>query len=287
MCSSDLGTLLLFADVTDTRKYQKTLQERNDALIVADKLKNQFIGHVSYELRTPLTNIIGFSDLLSSPQFGNLSDKQKEYLGHISLSSKSLLSIINDLLDLATIDAGSLELKPSRIDPTTIIDATLKGIQDRAISAGLTIDVSIASNVYSFTADEARIKQILYNVISNAISFSKNGGIIKVACWQENEVVVFCVEDQGVGIPPEQQKIVFQRFESRHQGIEHRGTGLGLSLAKSLTEMHNGTIKLESKPGIGTKVTIRLPRQMKSDFDKHFSNQFKNYHEAYLENTKR
>lgn len=169
----DGGTLLIFADVTDARKYQRALQERNEALINADRLKNQFIGHVSYELRTPLTNIIGFSDLLASSQFGNLLDKQKEYLDHITLSSKSLLSIINDLLDLATIDAGSLELKLNKVEPRFIIDATLKGIQDRAIKTGLTIDVSIASDVQTFTADESRIKQILYNVISNAINFSK------------------------------------------------------------------------------------------------------------------
>lgn len=283
----DGATLLIFADVTDARKYQRTLQERNDALIVADSLKNQFIGHVSYELRTPLTNIIGFSDLLLSPQFGNLSDKQKEYLDHITLSSKSLLSIINDLLDLATIDAGSLKLKLGNVDPHVIIDSILKSLQDRAIHAGLTFDISIEADVHTFTADEARVKQILFNIISNAINFSKRGGSIRVSCWKQNEFILFCIEDQGVGIPPEEQQIVFQRFESRNQGIKHRGVGLGLSLAKGLTEMHNGTIQLESKIGIGTKVTVRLPKQQKIELDGYNSNQFTNYHETRLENTKR
>ncbi|MFM7083391.1 MAG: ATP-binding protein [Hyphomicrobium sp.] len=282
----DGGTLLIFSDVTDTRKYQRTLQERNDALIVADRLKNQFIGHVSYELRTPLTNIIGFSDLLLSPQFGPLLEKQKEYLDHINLSSKSLLSIINDLLDLATIDAGSLELQLSTVDPHSVIDSTLKGLQERAARKGLTIDVSIQSYVHPFTADEARIKQILYNLILNAISFSKNQGVINISCWQDNEDIVFCVEDRGIGIPLEEQKIVFQRFETRNQAGEHRGTGLGLSLAKSLTEMHRGTIELESKPGIGTKVTIRLPMHQKSKLESTISHQFTKYHENSLENRK-
>ncbi len=257
----DGAVLLTFADVTDARRYERTLQERNDALIAADRLKNQFIGHVSYELRTPLTNIIGFSELLASPHMGDLTIKQREYLDHISLSSKSLLAIIDDILDLATIDAGALELRLDTVDPRDLIDATILALRERAVSSDLTIDIAIDDAVRPFVADEARVRQMLYNIVSNAVGFSKPGGLVKLDCWRENGDIVFSVEDQGVGIPPEQQKRVFERFESRSQGSEHRGAGLGLSLVKSLAALHRGSVTLESKPGIGTRVTVRLPER--------------------------
>ena len=257
----DGALLLTFADVTDARAYERTLQERNEALEAADRLKNQFIGHVSYELRTPLTNIIGFGELLASPLMGELNIRQREYLDHIAQESKSLLSIIDDILDLATIDAGALELRPSLVRPSDVIDATILALRERAVSTDLTIDVAMDGEDQPFEADEARVRQILYNLMSNAIGFSKPGGIVKLACWREGGHVVFSVEDQGIGIPLEQQRRAFERFESRSQGSDHRGAGLGLSIVKSLVDLHNGRVSLESKPGIGTRVTVRLPER--------------------------
>ncbi len=257
----DGGMLLTFADVTDAKAYERTLRERNEALVAADNLKNRFIGHVSYELRTPLTNIIGFSEFMASPKLGALSPKQSEYLGHISLSSKSLLSIIDGILDLATIDAGALELRLTSVEAREVIDATILALREKAVTAGLTIDVALEDHIGPFIADEARVRQILYNLMSNAIGFSRPGGVVRLECWREGSEICFAVEDNGVGIPVEQQPRVFDRFESRSQGSEHRGPGLGLSLVRSLAELHKGRVILNSKPGIGTRITVRLPQR--------------------------
>jgi signal transduction histidine kinase len=255
----DGATLLTFADVTDARRYERALVERNEALVAADRMKNAFIGHISYELRTPLTNIIGFSELLANPQIGPLNAKQREYLGDISVSSRTLLAIIDDILTLATMDAGAMELKLGPVDVRAVIEAAIVGVREAAQRARLSLHIAVADDVTSFVADEARVRQILYNLLSNAVGFSKAGDTIRVGCWHEQGMIVFSVEDQGVGIPKDQQWRVFERFESRSQGSGHRGAGLGLSIVKSLAELHGGTVSLDSEPGRGTRVTVRLP----------------------------
>jgi signal transduction histidine kinase len=255
----DGATLITFVDVTDSTRYEQTLLERNEALVAADRLKSQFISHVSYELRTPLTNIIGFGELLASPRTGDLNDKQREYLADISASSRTLLAIINDILDLATIDAGALELKLAPVRVASVVDTAVLGVRDRASRARLNLDIHIADDAVEFIAGEARVRQVLYNLLSNAIGFSRPGDTISVAAWRETGMMVFAVEDMGVGIPKDQQQRVLERFESRSQGSKHRGAGLGLSIVKSLVELHGGTMALESEPGRGTRVTVRFP----------------------------
>ena len=161
----DGATLITFVDVTDTKRYEQTLIERNDALVAADRLKSQFISHVSYELRTPLTNIIGFSELLSSPRTGELNSKQREYLNDISASSRTLLAIINDILDLATIDAGALELKLAPVKVAGVVDTAVLGVRDRASRARLNLDIRVAEDAQEFIADEGRVRQVLYNLL--------------------------------------------------------------------------------------------------------------------------
>jgi signal transduction histidine kinase len=255
----DGATLITFVDVTDSKRYEQTLIERNEALVAADRLKSQFISHVSYELRTPLTNIIGFGELLSSPRFGDLNDKQREYLNDIAASSRTLLAIINDILDLATIDAGTLELKLAPVKVASVVDTAVLGVNDRASRARLNLDIHIAEDAVEFIADEARVRQVLYNLLSNAIGFSKPGDTISVSVQREAGMMAFSVEDKGVGIPKDQQRRVLERFESRSQGSKHRGAGLGLSIVKSLVELHGGSMSLESEPGHGTRVTVRFP----------------------------
>ena len=255
----DGGTLVAFADVTDARRYERALIERNEALIAADKLKSQFISHVSYELRTPLTNIIGFSELLESPRTGPLNGKQREYLNDVSASSKTLLAIIDDILDLANIDAGALELKLSPVMVRPIIDAAVLGVRDRAGRARIALDISVADDAIEFIADEARVRQVLYNLLSNAIGFSQPGGKVQLACRRDGDLISFTVVDEGVGIPKDQQRTVLERFVSRSQGSKHRGAGLGLSIVKSLVELHGGDMRLDSEPGQGTSVTIQFP----------------------------
>lgn len=257
----DGGTLLTFVDVTDSKRYERALIERNEALVTADRLKNQFIGHISYELRTPLTNIIGFSELLANPIFGTLTPRQRDYLDDIAFSSKTLLAIIDDILDLSAIDAGGLELKLEKVDVQAVIDQAINGVRERAARARLTLDIAVADDAVSFTADEHRVRQVLYNLLSNAVGFSKPEGVIHLSCWREGGTMVFSVEDQGVGIPKEQQARIFERFESSSQGGKHRGAGLGLSIVKSLVELHGGDMTLDSEPGRGTKVTVRFPER--------------------------
>ena len=259
----DGATLITFVDVTDSKRYEQTLLERNEALVAADRLKSHFISHVSYELRTPLTNIIGFSELLSNPRAGELNSKQREYLNDIAASSRTLLAIINDILDLATIDAGGLELKLAQVKVAGVVDTAVLGVRDRANRARLNLDIRIADDAVEFIADEARVRQVLYNLLSNAIGFSKPGDAISVSVWREGGMMAFAVEDKGVGIPKDQQQRVIERFESRSQGSKHRGAGLGLSIVKSLVELHGGAMELQSEPGQGTRVTVCFPEDGK------------------------
>jgi signal transduction histidine kinase len=255
----DGGTLVTFSDVTAAKRYERALIERNEALVAADHLKSQFISHVSYELRTPLTNIIGFTELLESARTGPLNGKQREYLSDVSASSRTLLSIIDDILDLTNIDAGALELRLAPADARTIVDSAVLGVRDRVTRAHHKLDIVIAPDVGPFIADEARVRQVLYNLLSNAIGFSQPGGPIRLECRREGSMIAFTVIDHGVGIPKDQQQSVLERFVSRTQGSKHRGTGLGLSIAKSLVELHGGSMSLESEPGRGTTVTVRFP----------------------------
>ncbi len=257
----DGATLLTYVDISDTKRMENALIERNEALVAADRLKSAFISHVSYELRTPLTNIIGFSEFLQNPEIGPLNEKQQEYLGDIRSSSDTLLAIIDDILDLATIDAGGLSLKISPVTARQIIDAAVLGVRDRLHRANLDLNVRIAEDVAEFNADVKRMTQALYNLLSNAIGFSEPGGAISVECRREGDTVTFSVEDEGCGIPADYQQSVFDRFESRPQGSRHRGAGLGLAIVKSIMELHSGSVELLSTPHEGTIVTIRMPTE--------------------------
>ena len=169
------------------------------------------------------------------------------------------MSIIDDILDLATIDAGGLELKLTPIKIQPVIEAAVLGVKERAGRLRLTLEISLADAVDEIVADESRIRQLLFNLLSNAVGFSKPEGTVRLSAWREDQYVNFLIEDDGVGIPYDAQKRVFDRFESDSHGSRHRGAGLGLSIAKSLVDLHNGEIQLESEPGAGTRVLVRVP----------------------------
>ena len=255
----DGATLVAFQDVSDTVNVERALRERNEALEAADALKNDFVHHVSYELRTPLTNIIGFSHLLSDQASGPLNEKQCEYLGYISSSSAALLAIINDVLDLASIDAGAMKLDLGPTDIRKAAEAAVESIQDRLAEKTLRLDLMIADGIGSFMADERRIRQVLYNLLSNAISFSVQGGAITLKAERRHDAVILTVRDRGRGIPQEIQDRVFSRFETHALGSQHRGVGLGLSIVRSFVELHGGTVSLQSEEGVGTTVTCIFP----------------------------
>ena len=256
----DGSTVLTYIDISDTKRVELALIERNEALEAADKLKNTFLSHVSYELRTPLTNIIGFSEMLAQPPIGPLQGKQNEYLDDIRTSSTKLLAIINDILDLTTIDAGGLELKLAPVSVREIADAAELGVKERLAKSGITLDTQIAPDLDMVVADRQRLTQVLFHLLSNAIGFSSEGSVITLSCRIEEGMVAFAVQDSGVGIPEEYQASVFGRFESRSQGSKHRGAGLGLAIVKSLVELHGGRITLRSAPGVGTTVTALIPQ---------------------------
>lgn len=256
----DGSTVLTYIDISDSKRAETALIERNEALEAADKLKNTFLSHISYELRTPLTNIIGFSDMLAQPPVGPLHGKQSEYLEDIRTSSSKLLAIINDILDLTTIDAGGLELKLAPVSVHEILEAAELGVRERLAKSGIALETQIAPDLDIVVADRQRLTQVLFHLLSNAIGFSSEGSLITLSCRQESNMVAFAVQDSGVGIPEEYQASVFGRFESRSQGSKHRGAGLGLAIVKSIVELHGGQITLRSAPGVGTTVTVLIPQ---------------------------
>ena len=255
----DGATLVTFQDVTDSVNVERALRERNEALQTAYDLKNDFVHLVSYELRSPLTNIIGFAQLLEDPATGPLGDKQREYLGYINSSSASLLAIINDILDLATIDAGVMTLDLGPVDIRAVVDTVADAVRDRLLEHGLKLEIRADAKIGSFTADERRLRQILYNLLVNAIAFSPPGEVVTLAAERRSDAVVFRVTDHGPGIPTEIQDRIFDRFETHALGSRHRGTGLGLSIVRSFVELHGGTVKLDSAVGRGTTVACAFP----------------------------
>jgi signal transduction histidine kinase len=255
----DGATLVTFQDVSDTVNVERALTERNEALVAADGIKIEFVHHVSYELRSTLTNIIGFANLLGDPTFGPLTDKQHEYLGYITTSTNALLAIINNILDLASIDAGAMTLSLSEVDIRACINEAAEGVQDRLIKNHIGLDIATTPGIGSFPADAKRIKQILFNLLSNAIGFSPPNETVTLKAKRKTNRVVFSVTDRGPGIEPERQNKVFEMFETDSQGSQHRGTGLGLSLVRSFVELHGGSVTIESTVGQGTTVTCEFP----------------------------
>ena len=255
----DGATLVTFLDVTDTINVERALREKNEALETADLLKVDFVQHVSYELRSPLTNIIGFAHFLAEPAIGPLTEKQREYLGYINTSTSALLAIINDILDLATIDAGAMKLSLGTVDIRKTMEAAAEGVKDRLVKDGLTLDITAAANIGSFVADERRIRQVLFNLLANAVGFAPAGSTVSLNAERRPDALVFSVTDTGPGIPPEMKDRVFDWFETHSNGSRHRGAGLGLSIVRSFVELHGGKVTLDSTVGQGTTVECTFP----------------------------
>jgi signal transduction histidine kinase len=255
----DGATMLTFQDITDTENVERALRERNEALEAADQMKVDFVHHVSYELRSPLTTIIGFSHFLSDPVTGPLMPKQAEYLGYITASTNALLAIINNILDLATIDAGAMSLNLGSIDIRKTIDAAAEGIQDRLATDRIALKVDAAPDIGSFVGDERRVVQVLYNLLANAVGFAPHDSAITISAGRTEHNVTFSVTDSGPGIPPDVKDKVFDWFESHSNGSRHRGAGLGLSLVRSFVELHGGKVRVDSIVGRGTTVSCDFP----------------------------
>lgn len=255
----DGAVLHSYLDVTDSAKVEQALRASNQALETADRLKSEFIANVSYQLRTPLNAIMGFAEILDNQYFGALNERQSEYTCSIVDASRRLLALINDILDIATIEAGymALELKQVRVEDL------LRGVYDLtrewAAKQSLQIVVDCPPKVGSIEADDRRLKQALYNLVSNSVKFTPPGGRIVLSAWRCENEIGMVVSDTGIGIPQEDQDRVFGRFERGHSHLRQSGVGLGLALVKSFIEMHGGRITLKSAPGLGTTVTCIVP----------------------------
>jgi signal transduction histidine kinase len=232
------------------------------ALETANRHKSEFLANMSHELRTPLNAVIGFSEALQERMFGELNEKQAEYVGDIHTSGKHLLSLINDILDLSKIEAGRMELQLSEFMLPDVLATAITLVRERATRHGITLGLDVAPGVGGIRADERKLKQVMLNLLSNAVKFTPEGGSVQVAAKLNGEAVEVSVTDTGVGIAPQDQALVFEEF--RQVGSDHarkaEGTGLGLALTRKFVELHGGSIRLESAPGRGSTFTFTVPR---------------------------
>lgn len=255
----DGGTLFSYLDVTDRIHVERALRERNEALETADRLKTEFIANVSYELRTPLNTIVGFAEILTNQYFGELTPRQREYSAGILESSHRLLSLINDILDLATIEAGYMQLDPEEIDLHTMLANLVALTRERARSLQLQLVFDVPPQIGRLRADPRRLKQAVFNLLTNACNFTPPGGTVTLRAWHSGPELAIAVSDTGVGIAEQDHLRVFGRFERGAGHGRQSGAGLGLSLVKSFIELHGGRVALSSAPKQGTTVTCFLP----------------------------
>ncbi len=253
----DGGSLFSYVDITDRARVENALRERAEALETADQLKSEFIANVSYGLRAPLTSIIGFAEILHNNYFGKMNKKQGEYSQGILDAANRLLTLINDILDLASIEAGYMSLQYSSFSVHGMLASVMNFVRDRAASQGLQIHFDCPMEMGTIAADERRLRQVLFNLLSNAMNFTPSGGQITLKGEQKGREIWITVSDTGSGIPPEEQERVFEKFERGNS--RKSGAGLGLSLVKSLIELHGGTVDLTSTPGKGTTVICKIP----------------------------
>ena len=262
----DGNVLFTCLDVTDRVLVERALRERNEALETAARLKSEFIANVSYELRTPLNAIIGFAEILTNQYFGTLSPRQLDYSRGILDSSYRLMALINDILDLATIEAGYMALETGRVEVRDMLEAVMTLIRERARTRELTVTMSCPAEIGAIEADERRLKQALFNLLSNAIKFTPAGGSVRLearlADQAEGGDLILAVADTGMGIAAEDQRRVLEKFERGNPFARESGAGLGLALVKSLIELHGGTLAIESEPGVGTTILCQLPARL-------------------------
>ncbi len=252
----DGASVVAWSDVTDSKRVEKSLKDRAEAIQAAADLKSHFVEHVSYQVRAPLTTISGYADLLESGYAGPLNDKLKGPVDAIHAASAQLATMLENILDVAAVEAGTLALDLADVDPAAIIEGVVSLVQTRAEQTRVHIKVDCPEDIGKLRADGPRLKQVLYNLMRNALTYTEAGGTIQVGAKAEENMVRFWVADDGVGIDEEKRARVFEEFESGKGG----GAGLGLALVRSFIDLHGGLVQLESAKGKGTKVTCLLPR---------------------------
>jgi signal transduction histidine kinase len=237
------------------------IQEKSKQLEIANKHKSEFLANMSHELRTPLNAIIGFSEVMLSGMTGPMADKQKEFTNDIRDSGKHLLGLINDILDLSKIEAGRMELDVVRFNLRQAMDNALTLVRGRAERHGISLETVVDPEVGEYDGDERKFKQIMLNLLTNAVKFTPQGGTVTMAAKRVNGDYVFSVKDTGIGIAAEDHSKVFEEFKQVGTDYARKaeGTGLGLTLTRKLVQLHGGEISLESELGKGSTFTFNLP----------------------------
>ena len=264
----DGAMLLSYLDVSDSARVEAALRQRAEALDQANRLKSEFIANVSHEVTTPLATLIGYADILAQENYGQLNTRQREYSQGILDNAQSLMEVISDILDLATIEAGMMTLQLDTVELHTMLASLVHLIRERARRKNLKVNFDCPPDIGWIVADEKRLKQVLFNLLSNAINFTPSRGSVTLTAErtgkEANETIVFKVSDTGRGIPKSRQLDIFEAFGNAGQEDEaedtgRTGAGLGLSLVKQFVELHGGVVDIKSPPGRGTMVTCTLP----------------------------
>ncbi len=262
----DGGVLITYADVTDTVRVEIALREKNAALEAAERLKLDFLANVSYQLRTPLNAIMGFNEMLDHEYFGKLNERQKSYTGDIKEASAKLLDLINDILDLSTIEAGYMTLNKAPIKIKTMLEGLVELVGGWSRKEKIEVVLSCPKAIGTLEADEVRLKQAIVNLIRNALNYTPEGGKITIAARKVKHGMEIAVSDTGIGIPKEEVSRVMEPFVRAQNmsadkaiGSRRQGAGLGLALVKNIVNLHGGNIALDSEPGKGTTVTMYFP----------------------------
>jgi signal transduction histidine kinase len=252
--------LLTFVDVTDKVNAERFLQEKNEALEAAANMKNAFINNVSYELRNPLQSVTMSAGILADETIvGPLTPKQRQYAEDTRRSAEALLVMMTEIFDLASLDAGTLELDIESLTPSSEFDAVATALGDRLSSAQVKLVQDVEPGAERFSGDRQRVRQVIFHLVANAVRFSKPGQTIVVGARLAPPFMEISVHDNGPGIPSELQPRVFERFERVGEQSSNRGVGLGLPLVKALVELHGGVVSLVSRTGEGTRVTCLFP----------------------------
>jgi len=246
------------------------LKNARDAAESASKAKSEFLANMSHELRTPLNHIIGFTELVVDKNFGDINETQEDYLNDVLSSSRHLLSLINDILDLAKVEAGKIELEIGEIDLKSLLERSLVMIKEKAMKQNLSIETDLNKISATIQADERKVKQIVYNLLSNAVKFTPDGGVIRLSAeyikdkagLSGHDTIKISVQDNGIGIDQTQQAVIFNPFEQIDGSAcrKYQGTGLGLALTRQFVELHDGSITVKSEgEGKGSTFSFTLP----------------------------
>jgi signal transduction histidine kinase len=263
----DGAVLTTWLDVSDSAHVERALRERNDALAAADRLKSEFIANVSAEVKTPLATVLAYSEMLSNEHFGQLAPRQRDYAAGITESAQHLQQVLSDILDLATIEAGQMTLQLNAVDIHAMLTGVLGLARERVRQKQIALEFDCPLDIGWMVADERRIRQVLFNLLSNALKFTPHGARIGIRADRsksaDGDIVAFTIEDGGDGMRQPVQQRMFASFtrdeDEAAAGLRQSGPGLGLTLVRSFVELHGGRVEIHSTPGSGTTVILHVP----------------------------